>query len=134
MIWVIDTSALIRLFVPDGPIHPQAEMAFNRATSGADLILAPQLLLAESGNVLQRKRRRGELSEPELNELLQAVLAMPIRYCEHETLLLPACGLAETYGLSVYDAIYLALAEQQGAQVMTCDDALDKVARSIGLA
>jgi len=48
MIWVIDTSALIRLFVPDGPIHPEVETAFNRVTIGADLVLAPQLLLAEA--------------------------------------------------------------------------------------
>lgn len=66
MMWVIDTSALIRLFVPDGPVHPEAEAAFNRATSGADVLMAPQLLLAETANVLLRKRRRGELSSPEL--------------------------------------------------------------------
>lgn len=24
MMWVIDTSALIRLYVPDGPLHPEA--------------------------------------------------------------------------------------------------------------
>ena len=61
MMWVIDTSALIRLFVPDGPLHPEAETAFNRAASGTDLVLAPQLLLAEAANVLLRKQRRGEL-------------------------------------------------------------------------
>lgn len=31
MMWVIDTSALIRLFVPDGPIHPEVETALNQA-------------------------------------------------------------------------------------------------------
>ena len=48
MIWVIDTSALIRLFVPDGPVHPEAEAAFNRASTGADILVAPQLLLADT--------------------------------------------------------------------------------------
>lgn len=40
MIWVIDTSALIRLFVPDGQLHSEVETAFNRAACGADITLA----------------------------------------------------------------------------------------------
>lgn len=134
MIWVIDTSALIRLFVPDGPIHPETESAFNRAASGADLVLAPHLLLVEVANVLLRKRRREELSVQELRELLQTITSLPIRFCEHGPLLFPACALAGTHGLSAYDALYLALAEQHGARLITSDEALDKVARTLGLA
>jgi len=134
MIWVVDTSALIRLFVPDGALHPEIEMAFTRAASGADAVLAPHLLLAEVANVLLRKRRRGELSERELHELLQAIGLLPIRLCEHEPLLLSACMLAEAHGLSAYDALYLALAEHHGARLITSDTALDKVASTIGLA
>lgn len=134
MMWVIDTSALIRLFVPDGPLHPEAETAFNRAATGADLVLAPHLLLAEAANVLLRKRRRDELSAQELRELLQAVESLPIRLCEHGPLLFPACALAEAHGLSAYDALYLAVAEQHSARLITNDEGLAKVARAIGLA
>lgn len=134
MIWVIDTSALIRLFVPDGPIHPDIEGAFNRAASGADVVLAPQLLLAETGNVLLRKFRRGELSSQELTELLQAIASLPIRHCDHEPLLMPACALAQSHNLTLYDALYLAVAEQHGARLLTNDNALGNVARAIGVA
>ena len=133
MIWVIDTSALIRLFVPDGPVHPEIEPAFNRAANGADLLLAPHLLLAEAANALLRKQRRDELSTEELGALLQAIVSLPIRLCAHEPLLLPACTLADKYALSAYDALYLALAEQHGARLITHDTALDQVARSMGL-
>jgi predicted nucleic acid-binding protein len=134
MMWVIDTSALARLFVPDGPVPPDAETAFNRASIGADQILAPQLLLVEVANVLLRKQRRGELSSSELREMLQAVMSLPIRFFEHGPLLLPACTLAETHGLTAYDALYLALAEQHGAHLVTSDDALRNAAQNIGLA
>ena len=133
MMWVIDTSALIRLFVPDGPIHPEVETALNQATSGAAVVFAPQLILVEAANVLLRKRRRGELSVQEFGELLVAVKSLPIRLCDHESLLLPA-ALAEESNLSAYDALYLALAEQHGARLITNDDALEKVARRVGLA
>jgi len=113
---------------------PRAEAALNQATSGAAVVFAPQLILVEAANVLLRKRRRGELTAQELGELLLAVKSLPIRLCEHETLLQPACALAETYNLSAYDALYLALAEQHGARLITNDDALDKVARLVGLA
>ena len=134
MIWVIDTSALVRLFIPDGPVHPDVEAAFRRVAVGADSILAPQLLLAEATNVILRKQRRGELSAEELRELLPAIEALPIRYFEHELLLLPAAELALTHGLTAYDALYLALAERHTARLLTCDEQLDKVARHIGLA
>ncbi len=134
MMWVVDTSALVRLFVPDGALHPEIEVAFTRAASGADVVLAPQLLLAEVANVLLRKHRRGELSVQELHELVQVIEAMPVRLCEHGPLLLSACALAEAHGLSAYDALYLALAERHGARLITNDAELDKVARTIGLA
>lgn len=134
MMWVIDTSPLIRLFVPDGPIHPEVETALNQASSGAAVVFAPQLILVEAANVLLRKKRRGELTGQELGELLLAVKSLPIRLCDHEPLLLPACALAEAYNLSAYDALYLALAEQCGAHLITNDDILDKVARKLGLA
>ena len=134
MIWVIDTSALIRLFVPDGPVPPEAEAALNRAASGTDSMLAPQLLLAEAANVLLRKSRRGELSAQELQEILQVIVALPIRLVEHGFLLQPAIALAQSHNLSAYDALYLALAEHHGARLVTCDDALAKVAHGLGLA
>ncbi len=133
MMWVIDTSALIRLFVPDGPLHPEIETAFNRAANGADMVLAPQLLLVEAANVLLRKQRRGELSAPELREILQAMASLPIRHCDHTPLLVSACALAEAHALTAYDAVYLALAEQHGARLITNDEALDKVARTLGV-
>ena len=134
MMWVIDTSALIRLFVPDGPLHAEVETAFNRAASGADVLLAPHLILIEAANVLLRKQRRDELSMQELQELLSAIDSLPIRLCDHGPLLQPACILAEAHGLSAYDALYLALAERHGARLITNDNTLEKVARSCGLA
>ena len=133
MNWVIDTSALIRLYIPDGPLHAQVEVALNRAANGVDTVWAPQLLLAEVANVLLRKQQRGEISAEEREELLTLMMALPIRYAKHEALILPASIMAERHGLTVYDALFVALAERYGARLMSCDLALEKVALQLGL-
>ncbi|MBW2220154.1 MAG: hypothetical protein JRF40_11780 [Deltaproteobacteria bacterium] len=55
MIGVIDTSALIRLFIPDGPIPEGFEKFFRGVERGNNRAIAPELLLVESANVLDRK-------------------------------------------------------------------------------
>jgi predicted nucleic acid-binding protein len=133
MIWVADTSAVVRLFVPDGPFHPEIEAAMNRAMHGADVVLAPDLMLIESANVLLRKRRRGELSSEEAREIIEAIASLPVRIEPHAPLLDVALSLAEAYDLTAYDALYLALAERHGARLMTCDGRLNRVAKTMGL-
>jgi predicted nucleic acid-binding protein len=131
--WVIDTSALIRLFVPDGPLHLLAEQAFNQAGSGAGVMMAPQLLLVEAANVLTRKMKRGELGGIEVKDIMRAILNLPIRYFDHESLVYAACEITQKHNLSAYDAFYLALAQDKGGRLLTCDEQLDKVAQSLGL-
>jgi predicted nucleic acid-binding protein len=133
MIWVVDTSAIVRLFIPDGPLHPEIEAAMNRAMHGADVVLSPELMLAESANVLLRKRRRGELSSDEAEKIIEAIVQLPVRIEPHAPLLVAAFSLADTHNLTVYDALYLALAERHGARLMTCDNRLERVAKTMGL-
>lgn len=134
MIGVVDASALIRLFIPDGPMAPGLEALLQGAEQGNDLALAPQLLLAEAGNVILRKVRRGELTFSEGGELLDLVGRLPLRLVTHDAFMRSAFELAHEEELSVYDAIYLALAIHHGARLFTCDDRLRKVAnrREVG--
>lgn len=44
---VLDTSALLRLFVADGPLPPSLEHAIQRGCSGDALLLVPDLCLLE---------------------------------------------------------------------------------------
>ena len=116
---VIDTSAL-------------AAIVFNEPASAeiADLIrgcelVAPELLTYEMANVCLVKIRRR--SAP--RELLLAALAMPGLRVETVTVdhraLVP---LAEATGLTIYDASYLWLARELGADLVTLDRELAAVA------
>lgn len=133
MMFVIDTSALIRLYIPDGPLPNGLESALRGVERGNDLWLAPELILAEAGQVLYKKQRQDLLTENELNEIVDGILALPMRLFSHRELLKPACLLAPTVSLTVYDALFLVLAERHGAMLMTADTKLRRVADRMNL-
>ena len=133
MIGVVDASALIRLFIPDGP-RPEGFEAFLRDVErGSNKAIAPELLVAEAANVIVRKRKLGELSENESMELLSDMLSVPIRLFPHKPILSRAFEMAWEFKLTVYDSLYLALAEENAAALYTADERLVKVARRMNL-
>ena len=133
MIGVVDTSALIRLFVPDGPLPNDFEGFLRGVERGLNIAIAPELLLAEAANVLNKKQLSGELSESESNQLLSDILTVPIRFFPHRPILIRAFELAKTHQLTVYDTLYLALAEEHGAVIFTCDRKLLTIAGRLQL-
>ena len=118
---VVDTSALVRLYVPDGPVPEGLEEALESAWRGDVLLLAPELLLAEVGQVLRKKERAGVLTREECDEILDAVLALPLEVLPHRPLLVDALALARETGLTVYDALFLVLARSRGADLISAD-------------
>jgi predicted nucleic acid-binding protein len=132
MMGVIDASALIRLYIPDGPMPKGFEAFLRGVERGNNVALAPELLLVECANVLNRKRIIDEISETESMQLLTDILSMPIRYFPHGPLISTAFGLAKEHGLTVYDAVYLALALDHGAVFFSADKNLQKIAEKSG--
>ncbi len=128
MIGVVDTSALIRLFVPDGQLPNNFEDFLRGVERDLNTVIAPELLLAEAASVLNKKQKLGELTESESDQLLSDVLSLPIRLFSHRPLLPRAFILARKYGLTVYDTLYLALAEEHGAVIFSADRKLLKAA------
>jgi len=134
MIAVIDTSALLRLFIPDGPIPDGLEAFFRGVETGTHVAIAPELLVVEATNVVLKKQRRSELSEDESTGLISLIEQMPIRYFGHGPLCKRTHQLALESGLSAYDALFLALAQDRGAALFTADDKLQQEAAKRGLA
>ena len=132
MIWVVDTSALVRLFVPDGPVPETLERAIQSAERGEDALLAPDLVLAEAGQVLHKKRLARLLTEEEVETLVAHILALPLRITPHSDILASACTIASRQGLTVYDALFLALAEKHAARLITADSTLQAAADRMG--
>lgn len=128
--WVIDTSALIRLYVPDGPLPDGLESAVDLAARGDGVLMAPELLLAEVAQVLLKKERAGFLTSAEVVEIQRAADELPVMLVGHRELMAPASRIARQTGLTVYDALYVALARNRAAQLLTGDLRLEAAARA----
>jgi len=123
---VVDTSAVIRLYVPDGP-QPKGLVSAVRLASGGECLLhAPELLLAEAAEVLRKKVIRGLLTQDECDDILAAILNLPLEYSSHKPLLIDAVAAASSLRLTVYDALFLVLAKRLCADFITADAALAK--------
>ena len=133
MIGVVDTSALIRLFVPDGSLPDGFDEFLRGVERGLNTAIAPELLLAEAANVINKKRKSEEFDENESDRLLSDILSVPIRLFPHQPVILRAFEMAREHNLTVYDTLYLALAEDHGAVIFSADRKLLKTAAQLRL-
>ena len=83
--------------------------------------MAPQLILAEFGNVLWKKHRAGELDGGSAEAILSAFRRSPLEVHPHGALLRPAWEIAASYGRTYYDSLYLALAVTGEGRMVTAD-------------
>ena len=125
MKYVIDTSVSIKTVIaePDSAKAIRLRDDYNNAVHD---LLAPDLYPTEICNVLMMAERTGKIGQGEaalflgdfLQDLPQLHNAIP---------LLPrALEIAQQFRQSVYDCLYVALAEREGCELVTADDRLIK--------
>jgi predicted nucleic acid-binding protein len=119
---VVDASALAALLFGE----PEAEAVAGRL--GDARLVAPALLGFELANVCLIKGRR----HPEQLSALRAAFQLRDRLAVEEVAVDhdSALELAATTGLTAYDASYLWLTRQLGAELVTLDRQLAKAAES----
>jgi predicted nucleic acid-binding protein len=90
-------------------------------------LLAPHLLWAEVGNTLWKRHRRRETSVEEVRRMLAEIQRLPVTTFAPWPLLPTALDLAISLDQSVYDCLYLALAEARNSIMVTADRAFHDV-------
>lgn len=133
MIAVVDACAVLRLFIPDGPIPRGFESFMRGVERGEHLAVAPELLMAETTHALLKKTRRGYLTDKQGRELITLIRRTPIRFYAHQDLAEPAFELALATKLTVYDALYVVLARRHGLALFSADDDLCREAEQAGI-
>jgi len=129
-LYVLDASAWLRLFLGDGPMPDGLVAAVAAVERGDAGFVAPELILVEAAHALHRKVQRGVLSVAESDALWEDMRRTPLDLLCAEEHMAAAREMARRLKLSVYDALYAAVAAHLGAPLFTADEALARAARA----
>jgi len=114
---VVDASVAAKWFLPE----PDAAAAL-RLLDGRHRLAAPDLIYAETGNIIWKLHSRGVLDKNEALEMVEHFLSMPLDVYDSTFLLAPALEIAIATRRTVYDSLYLSLAIELDASVITADE------------
>ena len=119
-ILVVDASVAIKWFVPE--VHSAEAIRWR---NGPDEFHVPAVFFElEFANILWKKIRRTEITRLEADEIFVELAVLPLIRHPESPLILPAFELADRYQRSVYDALYVALADQLNGRMLTADQRL----------
>ncbi len=120
----IDASVVVKLLV----LEPDTSGVRAWFAANPDVaLLAPAHMPAEVTTALRRKIVRGWLSEGEAISALRLLNRLGVDERSTQPLLQRAVGLAsELEQPTVYDALYLALAEQEHCALLTADRTFER--------
>lgn len=115
--WVVDASVAIK-WVSDEELSEQAVSLISDDVE----LLAPDLLLIECCGALANQVRARRLTEPGAERCLRDLLESPLALqAATPPLLTSSLRIARQAGIAAADALYLALAEDRDAIVVTAD-------------
>ncbi len=120
---VVDTSVGIKQFIPD-PVSSKVVELFTHLANPQTEIFVPDLFYIESANTLWKYVRAGRYTAAEVQADLASLKALPLRVVSTADLMEDAVSIGLAYGISAYDACYVALSQQVSATLLTLDQKL----------
>jgi predicted nucleic acid-binding protein len=88
---------------------------------GAEPLTAPDFLLLEAHHVMWKRVRRGESAAAALRDLASALAATFVTFAASGGLIADAARKSQNLAHPIYDCLYIALAEREGATLVTAD-------------
>jgi predicted nucleic acid-binding protein len=125
---VVDASVAIKWFVPEVHSASAAQLLQSNV-----MLIAPDLICAEIGNILWKKQRSKELTLNIASEILSDFEKLPLIHHESKFLLHTAWEIATKYSCTFYDSLYLALAKTEKCLLTTADRTLCNILKSTPL-
>ncbi len=120
---VVDASVNIKQFIPD-PLSTKVVELFAHLAYPQTEFYVPDLFYIESANIIWKYVRAGRYDAALALGNLAALKAFPLRVVSTADLMEEAVNIALAYGISAYDASYVALSQQVGATLLTLDEKL----------
>lgn len=128
--WVLDASVAAKWYLDDEEDVPHALSILASFREARARVVAPAIIRYELGNTLELARRRGRITAEyawlRFSEFLQTGVHIET---DSDELVLAAQEIAMRLAVEQYDAVYLALAQQVGGELITADRPLFQRAR-----
>ncbi len=118
---VVDASVVVKWFIEE-PGSDRAADLLDRSGTGRLTLHAPDLCLSEVANTIWKLvSRRRVLGSTEGHEVVHALERLPLVNAPTSRIIRRAYAVAIETGLTVYDALYIALAELRTCEMVTAD-------------
>ena len=125
-LFVVDASVAAKWCLPrtGETLVDEAFIFLKRYVTGEIQMIVPDLFWAELGNILWKATRQGRSSIVAAHAAIKALEERNLPTVPSLTLLELALDLANNFGRTVYDSLYIALAVQSKAELITADQRL----------
>lgn len=126
---VVDASVIVKWFVQEQFSDKIVDL-MEKHSKGEVLLMAPELLFVEVLNALKYKKVSGNFLAAANKTLWNAQFKIaPL----NESLLQKTLAISLKEGLTIYDSLYVAIAEVENCQMITADKELYKIPNVVSL-
>jgi predicted nucleic acid-binding protein len=119
---VIDSCVAAKWFLPEADREKALKLLEQAATG--DKLISLDIAFAEVANAIWNRRRRRLLKEADADNAIDDLFKTPVSIVKSTSLTKRAYHIAVKYDRSVYDAMFVALAESLDTQGITADEKL----------
>jgi predicted nucleic acid-binding protein len=123
MRYVLDTSVAFKWKVAEAHWDKAVRLR-DDARSGLHELIAPDFFPLELAHSMTRAERQGRVSPADGWGLWLGIMSDAPAFFPTLPLMSRAYGLSSGSRIGVYDCLYVALAEQEGCELVTADDRL----------
>jgi predicted nucleic acid-binding protein len=116
---VLDASVVLKWFLPDEEESRTALEFLEKHLAGEIQLVAPSLLEYEVLNGLLYAGKKGRIKEDIVRKAAEGLAGLGIELRPPSARVLKFAG---AFGISIYDAAYLAVAEAEGCPLITADN------------
>jgi len=130
---VVDASVGIKLFLVE-PLSDAAHALFTRLSDDPPARLyVPDLFFVECANILWKYVRRFGYPAADARQDIGDLVRLPLQRVSMAALAEDALTVAVEYGITAYDAAYVALAQRLDLPLVTADQTLVRRFAGVGL-
>jgi predicted nucleic acid-binding protein len=122
---VVDSSVVAKWILPEADSAQANRLISEIAMKGARLVIL-DLALVEVANAIWKQHHRRLITLDEARKFLAALLQAPVQIESAAGILLPSLEIAAKYDRSIYDALFVELAQNLGLPGVTADEPLQR--------